>query len=159
MNYCSVFLLWRLSYNWISSHKTAKSNNNEYLFICNHCLLRHTGPNQFHPECGKHIEKEKKKRKTLFKKIFGHTTCGILVPRPGMEPCPLHQKQGVLITGPPEKSPEGNNFRKNHLPEVNWEFPGGPMFRTWWFLWGGPDLIPGQKTKIRQHIQCSQKKN
>ena len=24
------------------------------------------GPNQFHPECGKYVEKGKKKRKTLF---------------------------------------------------------------------------------------------
>ena len=75
-----------------------------------------------------------------------------------MEPCPLHQKQGVLTTGPPEKSPEGNNFRKNHLPEVNWEFPGGPMFRTWWFLWGGSDLIPGQKTKIVNIYSVARKK-
>lgn len=28
------------------------------------------GPNQFHPECGKHIEKEKKKGKLYLKKFL-----------------------------------------------------------------------------------------
>ena len=31
-------------------------------------------------------------------------TCGILVPRPGIEPVPLHWEHGVLATGPPGKS-------------------------------------------------------
>ena len=33
-----------------------------------------------------------------------HAGCGILVPRPGIEPCPLHREHGVLTTGPPGKS-------------------------------------------------------
>ena len=28
------------------------------------------GPNQFHPECGKHIDKEKKKKRILYLKKF-----------------------------------------------------------------------------------------
>lgn len=28
------------------------------------------GPNQFHPECGKHIDKEKKKKGKLYLKKF-----------------------------------------------------------------------------------------
>ena len=33
-----------------------------------------------------------------------YAACGILVPRPGMEPVPLQWKHGVLTTGPPGKS-------------------------------------------------------
>ena len=40
--------------------------------------------------------------------FFGHTAhhraCGILAPRPGIKPTPLHWKRGVLTTGPPGKS-------------------------------------------------------
>ena len=32
------------------------------------------------------------------------TACRILVPPPGLNPCPLHWKHGLLITGPPGKS-------------------------------------------------------
>ena len=34
-----------------------------------------------------------------------HTACGIIVPRPGLEPIPLVVECGVLTTGPPRKSP------------------------------------------------------
>ena len=37
--------------------------------------------------------------------LFGCATCGILVPRPGIEPVPLQWKLEVLTTGPPGKSP------------------------------------------------------
>ena len=36
--------------------------------------------------------------------LFLATACGVLVPRPGIEPTPLYWKHGVLTTGLPEKS-------------------------------------------------------
>ena len=39
-----------------------------------------------------------------------------------------------------------------------WEFPGGPVVRTWRFYCWGPGSIPGWGTKILQAMQCSQKK-
>ena len=36
--------------------------------------------------------------------FWPHLTWGILVPRPGIAPCLLQWKQGVLTTGPPGKS-------------------------------------------------------
>ena len=36
--------------------------------------------------------------------FFFLAACGILVPWPGIDPCPLHWKHGVLTTGPPGKS-------------------------------------------------------
>ena len=39
--------------------------------------------------------------------------CGILVPRPGIEPMSSALEGGFLTTGPPGKSPRGLYFRKN----------------------------------------------
>ena len=36
--------------------------------------------------------------------VFGHKGCGILVPRPGIEPAPPALEDEVLTTGPPGKS-------------------------------------------------------
>ena len=36
--------------------------------------------------------------------FFFLAACGISVPWPGVDPCPLHWKHGVLTTGPPGKS-------------------------------------------------------
>ena len=35
--------------------------------------------------------------------FFCHTACGILIPQPGIKPCPLYWNHGVLTTGPPGK--------------------------------------------------------
>ena len=35
--------------------------------------------------------------------FFCHTACGILIPQPGIKPCPLHWNHGVLTTGPSRK--------------------------------------------------------
>ena len=37
--------------------------------------------------------------------IFGHEACGILAPRPGIEPAPPALEGEVLTTGPLGKSP------------------------------------------------------
>ena len=37
--------------------------------------------------------------------FFGHKTCAILAPQPGIEPEPLHLEGEVLTSGPPGKSP------------------------------------------------------
>ena len=37
--------------------------------------------------------------------FFGHEACGIIAPRPGIEPAPSALEGEVLITGPPGKSP------------------------------------------------------
>ena len=42
--------------------------------------------------------------------FFGHEACGILAPRPRIEPTPLALKGKVLTTGPPGKSL--NNYFK-----------------------------------------------
>ena len=36
--------------------------------------------------------------------FFGHEVCGILVPRPGIEPAPSASEGEVLTTEPPGKS-------------------------------------------------------
>ena len=47
---------------------------------------------------------------------------------------------------------------KNITKKTNtWEFPGGPVVRTWCFHCWGPGLIPGQWTKIPQAMQESKK--
>ena len=38
--------------------------------------------------------------------FFGHEACGILAPRPGIEPAPPALEGEVLTTGPPGKSPK-----------------------------------------------------
>ena len=40
--------------------------------------------------------------------VFGHEACGILAPRPGIEPAPTALEGEVLTTGPPGKSLEYN---------------------------------------------------
>ena len=40
----------------------------------------------------------------MFFWIFGHEACGILAPRPGIEPAPPALEGEVLTTGPPGKS-------------------------------------------------------
>ena len=42
--------------------------------------------------------------KNIIPFFFGCAACGILVPRLGIEPSPMHWKRRVLTTGPPGKS-------------------------------------------------------
>ena len=41
--------------------------------------------------------------------FFGREACGILAPRPGIEPAPPALEGEVLTTGPPGKSPHFRN--------------------------------------------------
>ena len=42
--------------------------------------------------------------------LFGHQACGILAPRPGIEPSPPALEGEVLTTGPPGKSPASHSY-------------------------------------------------
>ena len=46
--------------------------------------------------------------------IFGHEACGILAPRPGIEPTPPVLEGKVLTTGPPGKALKVVYFRYRH---------------------------------------------
>ena len=46
----------------------------------------------------------------LFYAFFGHEACGILAPRPGIEPSPPALECGVLTTGPPGESRYPDTF-------------------------------------------------
>ena len=47
---------------------------------------------------------------------------------------------------------------RSHIKSTHWEFPGGPVVKTWCFHCHGPGSIAGGGTKILQAAQCSQKK-
>ena len=68
--------------------------------------------------------------------------CGILVPRPGIEPASPALEGGFFTTGPPGKSLP--TF-KTALPG---DFPGGPVVGTSLSSAGGVGSIPGQGAKI-----------
>ena len=52
--------------------------------------------------------------------LFRYATCGILVPRPGIEPAPLQRKLEVLTTGLPGKSPSEELWRSSLLAFVKY---------------------------------------
>lgn len=51
-------------------------------------------------------------RNTAFCFLPYRVACGILVLRPGLNPCPLHWEHGVLISRSPRKSLPFNNFKQ-----------------------------------------------
>ena len=51
-----------------------------------------------------------------------------------------------------------NSFILCKETKASWGFPGGPVVRTQHFHCQGPGSIPGWGTKIRQAMQCGQKK-
>ena len=40
-----------------------------------------------------------------------------------------------------------------------WQFPGGPVVKTWHFPCQGPGSVPGWGTEISQATWCGQKEN
>ena len=51
-----------------------------------------------------------------------------------------------------------NKQQRINKKYYSWEFPGGPVVRTWPFHCGGPGSVPGRGTKILQASRCSQEK-
>ena len=89
--------------------------------------------------------RENRWQNTVFFFFWLHLpACGILVPRPGIEPTPSELKHGVLTTGPPGKSWQ-NTFQRDWClwdlrvlmssSRVDGESqaPGRGLGRRWWF--------------------------
>ena len=53
-----------------------------------------------------------------FSGFFGCAECGILIPRPGIEPVPLQWKRGAQTTGPLGNSPPMLFFSSIYVPNV-----------------------------------------